>query len=98
MSIFFDVFSSKSSTSTNDDISTTMDEDETSSYSICESVTTTTTDSEGDLLQFAKTIKHVRFNTIIHVILIPSRTEYVDLYHALWYSSFDYKRFRFDCH
>ena len=98
MSIFFDfeVFSSKSSTTTNDDVSTTTDEDDTSSYSIRESMTTTTTDSENDLLQFSKTIKHVRFNTIIHVILIPSRIEYAKMYHELWYSSFDYKRFRFN--
>ena len=101
MSIFFDfdLFSSKSSITTNDDTSTTTcndDEEDNSSYSIRESLTTTTTDSEGDLLQYAKTIKHVRFYTIVHVILIPSRKEYALLHHDLWYSPFDYKRFRFD--
>lgn len=86
MSVFSDLFSSKGLFYNTDD--------DGSSYSI---ETETTTDSEEDLDTFAKTIKHVRFSTICHIILIPSRQEYAGFCEELWYNRTDYIRFRVEC-
>lgn len=89
MSVFSDLFSSKG-------LFYDTDED-SSSYSIETDTTNTTTDSGEDLDKFAKTIKHVRFSTICHIILIPSRQEYAGFCEDLWYNRTDYLRFRFEC-
>lgn len=53
-------------------------------------------ESEEDIFKLSKSYRKVSFYNVVHIICIPTRHEYRDFYHELWYSRQDFQRFRFN--
>lgn len=53
-------------------------------------------DSEEGIFKLSKSYRKVSFYNVVYVISIPTRHEYRDFYHELWYSRQDFQRFRFN--